>query len=124
MEEVGATVNNGSTKGDWDEKLTYVGEGSEEGGGSLLHLIIEIEDERGHIVRELKVNARSESDHLPVELRIGGGNRAKREKKKKECLNSDGQIIKDKNMRREWKRKGKVLKVRGGDCKRWDGLIK
>lgn len=67
-EEIGGTIKNGNSKGDWEGKLTYVGGEV----GSVLDLIIEIETERGSIVEEIKVEPRIESDHLPVEIHLEG----------------------------------------------------
>lgn len=81
-EEVGGTIKNGDTKGDWEGKPTYVGgEGS-----SVLDLVIEIENEKGDIINELIVKPRIESDHLPVEIYLGKG-RITRENKKSKIKN-------------------------------------
>lgn len=51
-EKVGGTIRNGSTKGDWEGKLTYIGEGTEE-WESVLDLVIEIYNESGSLVKKL-----------------------------------------------------------------------
>lgn len=77
-EIIGGTIKNGDTRGDWEGKQTYVG-GE---GCSVLDLVIEIENEKGSIVDELKVENRIESDHLPVEVLIGRESIGKRGEKK------------------------------------------
>lgn len=63
-EELGGTIKNGATKGDWEGKATFVGEGCQ----SVLDLVVEVESEIGSIVEEVKIVPRIESDHLPVEF--------------------------------------------------------
>lgn len=67
-DEVEGRTKNGDTKGDWEGKITNV----EEGNGSVLDLVIEIENGEGSEVEELVVLPKIESDHLPVFFFLGG----------------------------------------------------
>ena len=64
--EMGLKIRNGDTNGDWDGKLTFIGEG----GASVLDLVLEIESEGESIVENLTIKERIESDHLPVLFKI------------------------------------------------------
>lgn len=52
-----------------------------------MDLVIELENEKGSIIGELRVESRVESDHLPVEMHIGRKSAKKREKKMGERKN-------------------------------------
>lgn len=80
-EDIGGIIKNGNTRGDWEGNQTFIGGG----GNSVLDLAIEVENEKGSVIDEIKVVPRIESDHLPVEIHIGtkrereGGPRKERE---------------------------------------------
>lgn len=57
--EIGGIIKNGDTKEDWEGKITYVGEGAGE-VGSVLDLVIEIENEKISVMR---ARESIESDH-------------------------------------------------------------
>ena len=63
-EEYGYVIRNGCTKGDWKGSVTYVGER----GSSVLDLVLEVANIYLSLIKEMKVNTRVESDHLPVEI--------------------------------------------------------
>lgn len=67
-EEYGLRILNGSIDVNWEGKLTYV-EGRED-GSSVLDYVIVKEDEGENPVRFLKIEAKIESDHLPLTFRI------------------------------------------------------
>lgn len=68
-EEIGGSIRNGSTRGDWEGKITFVGGGVGD-GGSVLDLVIEIENDKGSLISKMEVITRIESDHLPIEIGI------------------------------------------------------
>lgn len=69
-EEIGGSIRNGSTRVDWEGRLTFVGGGVGD-KGSVLDLVIEIENDKGSLVNKMEVKPRIESDHLPIEISIG-----------------------------------------------------
>lgn len=79
-EELGGTIRNGNTKGDWEGRQTFVGDG----GNSVLDLVIEVEKESGSIIEELEIVPRIESDHLPISLTCRGKTWESREYEDKE----------------------------------------
>lgn len=89
-EEVGGVIKNGATEGDWKGKATFIGEGYM----SVLDLVIEIESGKEDVVRELKVETRIESDHLPIEVSIEVGAEGVREKVGKKKRKEKGKVEK------------------------------
>ena len=65
-EELGIEVRNGCTEGDWHGEVTYIGEQ----GGSVLDLVLERKRSGKSVIREVYVEKRTESDHLPITYKI------------------------------------------------------
>ena len=66
-EERDCMIRNGATIGDWKGEATYVG-GE---GHSVLDLVLEVDRGGDSVIDELRIEARVESDHLPVTFVVG-----------------------------------------------------
>lgn len=122
-EDIGGVIKNGNTRGDWEGNQTFVGGG----GSSVLDLVIEVENERGSVIDELKVVPRIESDHLPVELLIR--RKAEREDRRKKGREKEYKLKWEVELEVEYARKmGEKAKElgeqKGGAKDRWEKLIK
>ena len=59
-------IRNGNTEGDWKGEATYVGCNA----GSVIDLLLERREGKPSVVKEIRVEERIESDHLPVSFII------------------------------------------------------
>lgn len=112
-EEVGGVIRNGSTKGDWEGKVTYV-RGGLGIGASVLYLIIEIGNDKGSIVNELVMSERLKSDHLSVEIYIGSVKGLGRNVGIKEKMKKEYRLRWRKDKRKEYEKK---MEERGVEAK-------
>lgn len=123
-EEIGGIIKNGDTKGDWEGKETYIGGEN----SSVLDLVIEIENEEGSAIEELKIGIRIESDHLPVEINLEGEEDIEKDKRGKKEKSVELKPLWAKEREEEYRRRMEEKKIdeeeEDGVQKSWERLIK
>lgn len=122
-EDIGGVIKNGNTRGDWEGRQTFVGGG----GNSVLDLAIEVENEKGSVIDELKVVPRIESDHLPVEIhirrKIEREDRLRKEREKEYKLKWDVRL-EEEYYRKMGEKATELGLYKVGAKERWEKLIK
>lgn len=126
-EEMGGWIANGAVCGDWEGMYTHKGDSNE----SVLDLVIEIEDGREKLIKEMIVKPRIESDHFPVEMYIerkgtkerSGSKVPKNKKKTEEKLRWRDDKMEE-YVRKMEEKKESIETTGTGAQEKWENMVK